>query len=95
MYHNFEEFIKEISKNTDKKIIAVAAAHDSEVLACAALARNEGIAACITGVDDTNRHSFRNVVNRDGKEHEESLIEFCHRAFRFRTHLVQMGDGMI
>ena len=56
MYQNFEEIMKEIRKNTDKKNIAVAAAHDSEVLECAALARNEGIAAfTLIGIEDKIR----------------------------------------
>lgn len=44
MYHNFEELLKDIKKNTNQKTIAVAAAHDSEVLASASAARREGIA---------------------------------------------------
>ncbi len=44
MYHNFEELLKDIKKKTIRKTIAVAAAHDREVLASASAARKEGIA---------------------------------------------------
>lgn len=44
MYHNFEELLKDIKKKTIRKTIAVAAAHDREVLASASAARREGIA---------------------------------------------------
>ena len=35
MYHNYEELINDIRKKTDRKRIAIAAAHDTEVLECA------------------------------------------------------------
>lgn len=53
MYHNFEELLCAIRENTDKKIIAVAAAHDTEVLECAVMARKEGIAAfLLIGIEE-------------------------------------------
>ena len=45
MYHTFDELIRHIKINTEKKVIAVAAAHDKEVLESAIMARREGIAS--------------------------------------------------
>lgn len=44
MYHNFEELLSDIKKKNTGKTVAVAAAHDAEVLECAAAARKEDIA---------------------------------------------------
>lgn len=44
MYCNFNEMMNEIRTKAEKKIVAVAAAHDQEVLECAAEARKEQIA---------------------------------------------------
>ncbi len=44
MYYNFNEMLNAIRTKTDKKIVAVAAAHDHEVLECATAARKEQIA---------------------------------------------------
>lgn len=47
MYQNFEKVLEHIRGTAEKKRIAVAAAHDSEVLECAAAARREQIASFI------------------------------------------------
>ncbi len=44
MYGNFDEMMNAIRKNAGKKIVAVAAAHDHEVLECAAKAKKEQLA---------------------------------------------------
>lgn len=44
MYHNYEELINDIRKKTDRKRIAIAAAHDTEVLECAADSKRLGLA---------------------------------------------------
>lgn len=44
MYRNFQEMMNAIRTNAEKKTVAVAAAHDHEVLECAAQARNEQLA---------------------------------------------------
>jgi len=44
MYCNFNEMMDAIRTKTDKKIVAVAAAHDHEVLECAAKAKKEQLA---------------------------------------------------
>lgn len=47
MYHNFEELLNGIKSNTEKKVIAIASAHNMEVLESAVMARKEGIAEFI------------------------------------------------
>ena len=44
MYCNFNEMMDAIRKSADKKTVAVAAAHDHEVLECAVEAKKERIA---------------------------------------------------
>ncbi|WP_286153303.1 bifunctional enoyl-CoA hydratase/phosphate acetyltransferase [Sporofaciens musculi] len=44
MYCNFSEMMNAIQTNTSKKVVAVAAAHDHEVLECAAEAKKEQLA---------------------------------------------------
>lgn len=44
MYCNFNEMMESIRTKADKKIVAVAAAHDHEVLECAAKAKKEQLA---------------------------------------------------
>lgn len=44
MYRNFDEMLNKIRENPQKKKIAVAAAHDREVLECAVTAKKEQIA---------------------------------------------------
>lgn len=44
MYQNFEKVLESIRAKADKKRIAIAAAHDIEVLECASMARKEKIA---------------------------------------------------
>lgn len=44
MYQNFADIVNSIQKQTVKKTIVIAAAHDLEVLECAASARKAGIA---------------------------------------------------
>lgn len=47
MYHTFEELINEIKKNPQKKVVAVAAAHDTEVLESAVMSKKAGIASFV------------------------------------------------
>lgn len=54
MYRNFEEVMNALRSKTEKKKIAVAAAQNAEVLACAAMARREGIAS-FTLIGEKNR----------------------------------------
>ena len=47
MYQNFENVLEHIRTKADKKRIAIAAAHDLEVLECASMAKKENIATFI------------------------------------------------
>ncbi|MCD8098585.1 MAG: bifunctional enoyl-CoA hydratase/phosphate acetyltransferase [Lachnospiraceae bacterium] len=47
MYRNFDELLAQIRSSADKKRVAVAAAHDHEVLECAVMAKREKIAEFI------------------------------------------------
>ena len=44
MYQNFEKVLKSIREKKEKKRIAIAAAHDMEVMECAVMAHKEQIA---------------------------------------------------
>lgn len=68
MYHNFEELLSGIKANTEKKVIAVAAAHDIEVLECAAMARREGIAEFILVGDKIKTDTILTSLDENPKD---------------------------
>ncbi len=73
MYGNFDEMMNAIRKNAGKKVVAVAAAHDHEVLECAVEARKEQIADFIL---IGNTEKIKNILLSLGEApHMWSMIE--------------------